>query len=568
MVSLVIVFSVLAAVFSANRPVRYVATSSLVLQDPSGVGLFSTARSADAERYVSNQVALLRSSTLAERASEVAAVVDPQKPITPGQFVRNSVVSVTSETEFVEIEFESGDPAKAQLGADSIAIAYQDTVQERLEGEITEARGNLDNAIDGVLARVASLQEKIDDLRTNRTERAILDNQVSEIASELASLRGADLPAEDKDVRVRQLAEELRARILIGELELQQGPVVVLLQQQADALELLSDLYSQRSQVELDAGLAGNGVELFSPAGPGQPKGISWLTSLIIGGALGGMLGAAVAYGLESRSWRFADHTEPERVLNVPALAIVPDFSKERLESRLPARDAPASASAESFRFLTVAIDRKHLPGQRHRSVAIVSATVGEGKTTVVANTALAAAREGLNVLVFDADIGKADLTSLLLNRQTSGTTGLGLTDIVVGGQPFENAVNIVNVRNGPDLSVLGFGRTHVDPISFFRSAETKAALASVTARFDLLLIDIPPVLHVAYATPLFSFVDDVVVVVMHGGDSAQLSETRDRLDLLGVAPSGYVYNRAPLRIRTPRVGSLAVTPPNAPDYA
>jgi Mrp family chromosome partitioning ATPase len=557
--SLVIFFAVLAAVVAANRPDSYLASASIVIEDPSGVALFSTARAADTERYVANQVALLRSSALAERASELSSAADPPREITPGDFIRDTTVSVTPETELVKIEFEAGDPITAQLGANSVALAYEGFVQDLLVGEVLETTDNLDSAIEGVSARIADLQNEIDGLQATSSDRAALDGQVADIVSELAALRHAGLPAEEAAAIAQQLTSELEARRLLIELELQQGPVVMLLRQQTDAVELLSSLYSQRSQIALDASVAGNGVALYSPAAPGQPKGVSLLAASVIGAALGGMLGLGTAYFLETRDWTFSNQIEPQQVLGVPVLAQIPEFGEERLENRLPARDSPGSASAESFRFLTVAIDRAQTPGQTSRSVAVISGTLGEGKTTVVANTAFSASQEGLNVLVLDADIGSRGLSTLFAGEFPSGKwSPFGITDLVVGGRSFDDIGNVIPLANGAQLTVISFGETHVDPISFFRSAETQRVLSSIRSQFDLFLIDVPPILEVAYATPLLSFVDEVIVIVPHGSDSAGLYDTRNRLELLGISPTGYVYNRAPLRRKRLRTGSLA----------
>jgi hypothetical protein len=240
---------------------------------------------------------------LAERATVLSEALDPDRAITAGEIIRNSIVSVTTETEFVEIAFESADPITAQLGANSIATAYQNAVQERLEGEIAEATNNLDVSIGGITARIDRLQTEIEQIRAETQDRVTLDTQVAEIITELVNLRTED-PVEpdpvepdpvepdpvepDLATQVERLTAELRARLLVGELESQQGPTAVLLAEQADAVDLLSDLYAQRSQIELEAGFVGNGVALYSPAGLGQPKGLSLVAAFVIGGAIGG----------------------------------------------------------------------------------------------------------------------------------------------------------------------------------------------------------------------------------------------------------------------------------------
>ncbi len=510
---------------------------------------------------------------LAERASELAKTSDDPRVIDPGQFITNANVSVASETEFVAIEFEAGDAVTAQVGANSIALAYQEAVRGSLEEEFQNTAENLDGAIDGVLSQIDTLQAQIDELRSGNEDRAALDAQVSDIVSELARLRTSNPIPSDFDVKVEQLTAELNVRLMVGELEAQQGPAAVLLRQQADAFVLLSELSAQRREIDIARGLSGDGVAFFSAAESGQPKGISRARALLFGGVLGALFGAGLSYWLEARKWRFSSRLEPERILDAPSLAQIPDFGEERVGSALPVRDAPSTVSAEAFRFVMVGLDPTHHPGDElgspspngwHRSIAVASAAVGDGKSTIAANTALAAAHEGLRVLAFDADISSQSLTNLLVDDPGRAVKpGLGITDIVAAGERYEDVVNVVPVSRDANLNVLAFGRTHVDPIRFFRSADAREALDSLRDDFDLLLIDLPPILHIAYTAALLRLVDDVVVVVPHGSESAQLREVHDRLNLLGIEPIGFIYNRAPLGRRLRRTGSLSAAEPS-----
>jgi len=66
--------------------------------------------------------------------------------------------------------------------------------------------------------------------------------------------------------------------------------------------------------------------------------------------------------------------------------------------------------------------------------------------------------------------------------------------------------------------------------------------------RYDVILIDAPPLLQVAYASALLHVADAALVVVPHGVAIAEVEELADRLQFIGRPVIGYIYNRAPLR--------------------
>ena len=69
---------------------------------------------------------------------------------------------------------------------------------------------------------------------------------------------------------------------------------------------------------------------------------------------------------------------------------------------------------------------------------------------------------------------------------------------------------------------------------------------------------DGPPMLHIAYASTLATYVHRVVTVVQHGSNIKQLEDLAQRLDLIGTPTVGYVYNLAPLRVDMSRTeGSM-----------
>jgi Mrp family chromosome partitioning ATPase len=100
----------------------------------------------------------------------------------------------------------------------------------------------------------------------------------------------------------------------------------------------------------------------------------------------------------------------------------------------------------------------------------------------------------------------------------------------------------------GGTLSLLGPGTATLRQDDVFRSEQILATLDSIRDQFDLIIMDVPPILHVAYADALLRSAEAVAVIVRHRSAAARLRHVLNRLELLGVRPIGYVYNFAPSR--------------------
>jgi len=266
---------------------------------------------------------------------------------------------------------------------------------------------------------------------------------------------------------------------------------------------------------------------------------------------LGLLAGVGTAYLLGTRRNVFHDRLEPEQVLDAPLLAEIPEFGDEGLDTSLPVRDQPRSAAAEAFRFAATSVELKML-NRGVKTVAVLSATLGAGKSTVLANLALASARKGTRVLLVDADFGNQALTALLKEDGVipsgGGELPRGLTDLVSGDAKFEDAVMTIEAAPGVEVYLLGRGRQPVAAAELVRSRHVRELFGEMRDEFDVVFVDAPPLLQVAYASTLASYADSAMLVVEHGGSVSQVREARARLDLIDVPIGGYVYNRSPLR--------------------
>ncbi|MCH7670411.1 MAG: CpsD/CapB family tyrosine-protein kinase, partial [Acidobacteria bacterium] len=211
-------------------------------------------------------------------------------------------------------------------------------------------------------------------------------------------------------------------------------------------------------------------------------------------------------------------------------------------------RVAPRSASAEAFRFAAAALDaRMNADPLDHGLVlGVTSSSISEGKTVVAVNTAIAAAREGKRVLLIDADFGNQATTAILLPDSPPES---GITEVVEGGTAMRDAVVTIEGDGESGLHLLSRGWRETTAPEFFRLPATKAFLKRVSEHYDLVVVDAPPLLQVAYASTIISITDKVLVVVPHRSSVTNLTELEDRLELIGSPLFGYIYNMAPLNL-------------------
>jgi len=527
----------------------YTAQTTMVVQ-PTGVGL-DVGAAVTPQRFVANQIAILRSGAVSQLAIELAAKSDPPVVITSEELVENSFIGGTNDSDLVAVMFTSPDPVAAITGANALASAYQQLASLETTAATVAAIERLDAQVDTLDSRFDSLDAQVNEMLAADTVRAELRKQYEEALAEIAVLQVEARTAGDLAlVDIRNRLADLRVLIATFQDVLQVGQdddeLNALLLEEDQLVARRSTLLAGRDQLAIDLDLAPDIVAYLSPAQTAEATSSAGPGRVLAVALLGGLLaGVGFAYLLASRRRIFHDRMEPQAILGAPLLADIPDFAEEGLKTRLPVRESPRSAAAEAFRFATASLELK-LASQQAKSLVVISATLGTGKSTVLANLALAAAREGNRVLLVDADFGNQDLTGLLTGNP--GAVIDGLTDVISAGLPITQAIRPIDVGAGLSVSLLSRGRQPVVAADLLRSPRVKQLFDTVREEFDLVMVDAPPLLQVAYASTLAAYVDGAMVIVGHRDPTAMIEETRSRLTLIGATVFGYLYNRSPLR--------------------
>lgn len=584
-----LVLGAVGGLFATTQPTAYSARAVLVVEDVRTTA-GTTQRAADAERYVADQVAILESRVVAQQASELVDAADPALDISVDDLLADTSVSASSDSNVIRITFVADSAAAAQAGAEAIGRSYEQVVQAVEAENAAIATAELDEAMSATVAEIGDLQRQIEELRADNAERVELDAQLDEIVAGLVDLRreSADLLQQDPgeaspgqreqvaDVltRVQLLSEELRSRLLVSEVEEQVPGTALLLRQREDAATLLSELALRRSQIEVDARLAGDGVAFLAPAGTGSPRGISTGAAVTLMAVVGAVIGVGLAYWLSRRRQRVADRRAPESVLGVPLLADVPRARRRKPwepgsnvgDTMVPVLTEPTSPRAEAFRVIVGVLMRRlrrsgadqpvHLPDdaagsdRAHRGIviAVCSSTAGEGSTMVATNTALAAARSGMRTALVDAGFGARSAAGLISAVIPQPEQVRGLVDVVAGEVRLEDAIADFEVGAGGPIGLLGTGEGQTDAPELLGSHMAGNILSRLAELYDVVIVDLPPLLQVAYGSSFAQHADHALVVVRHESPLDKVRELRYRLDLIGVDALGYVYTAAPAR--------------------
>jgi capsular exopolysaccharide synthesis family protein len=147
----------------------------------------------------------------------------------------------------------------------------------------------------------------------------------------------------------------------------------------------------------------------------------------------------------------------------------------------------PHSASAEAYRSLAANLQFAYADRQL-QTIGITSAAQGEGKSTTVANLAVALAQTGRSVIVVDADLRRPGQHALFgLNRDD------GLANVLKGDGAGCSAKLPLQDTVAAGVRVLTSGPLPANPLEALASRRFDQLLAQVRAEADFVLVDTPP---------------------------------------------------------------------------
>jgi Mrp family chromosome partitioning ATPase len=244
----------------------------------------------------------------------------------------------------------------------------------------------------------------------------------------------------------------------------------------------------------------------------------------ILGLALGLILGIGLAVIWDALDTRIRSADEIAQRLGLPLLGRLPEPPKQiQRADALVMLEEPTSVQAEAFRVLRTNLDFVNVE-RNARSIMITSALEEEGKSTTVANLAIAIARTGRRVALVDLDLRRP-----YLDRFFKLDGRPGVTNVVLGHATLEEATARVmipvaeasgdlgegngNSPAGGFLDILPSGPMPPDAGEFVGTGAVTQIVRELSRSHDLVLIDTPPILHVGDALTLAAEVDGLILM-------------------------------------------------------
>ncbi|MBA2446166.1 MAG: polysaccharide biosynthesis tyrosine autokinase [Nocardioidaceae bacterium] len=432
---------------------------------------------------VSTQLEVLGSEPVAANVIDELGLQD-----TPSQLLKTVTVTPIENTRVLTIEVTRAKPAEATDIANAFAAEYLTYRQAR--------------AVDQANAQREAYIE----------EFALLQDEFASVTSEIQNSSGSDVTA-------------LRAR----------------------KQSLLIQLTSASTQISV---LAPPGVDTLRggqilepatlPSSAAAPRPINLG---VLGAVIGLMLGIGLAFVRDRVDDAVRDEDRLREVLGGKSvLGHIPHWGGSR-SGRIATLIEPHSPMSEAYRtlstnvrFLLAASTTRSRGARGGSAVMVSSAEASEGKTSVAANLAVAAARVGLDVIVVDADLRHPMLSELF------GLGGsAGLSDVLATGGAVHDHVLDVGIAN---LRVLPGGSVPPNPAELLASPGAQDLLSQLSQDCDLLILDSAPILRVADSLELVTHVDLVLLVARNAVSRLRnVSAAVDRVQQAGGELSGAVFN-------------------------
>ncbi|HXH27543.1 MAG TPA: polysaccharide biosynthesis tyrosine autokinase, partial [Candidatus Polarisedimenticolia bacterium] len=385
------------------------------------------------------------------------------------------------------------------------------------------------------------------------------------------------------ETRTALTLQQTRKRELDRKLERFPRTEQTLLQLQRDvqvsteAYEMLMRKHQEALIKEADKVQELSVVETATRAVPRKQPGRTLRS--FIGLLVGLLLGLVGAFVVESLDTSIGSIEDVEQYLGLSVIGVVPHIEPEAVRreilQRSPALAAdpsveglatlvtqfsPQSPVAEAFRSLRTNLEFSRI-GRAGRTFLFTSASPSEGKSTTVANLGVAMAQMGKKTLIWDCD-----LRSPAIGRIFGVPREPGFTHVVLGMSRLEDVVHrfsevflgradmrsMLTSAGIENLHILTAGALPPNPSELLASPLFSDFVVEVASRFDVILIDAPPVLPVTDAVLLSTRVDGVVLVYQLGRiGRAVLKRAKTHLDNVRAAIRGIVLNDIKAEVST-----------------
>jgi tyrosine-protein kinase Etk/Wzc len=307
------------------------------------------------------------------------------------------------------------------------------------------------------------------------------------------------------------------------------------------------NLMDQAQQLDIARASAIGNARIVDPAAvnlddPAWPKPL--LT--VVGGTAAGALLMIVFVMLRQTLNRGVEDPVDIELLGLPVYASIPYSERGREITTRPARqigdqrllalNAPTDLAMEALRSLRTSLHFARFK-TKNNMLMITAPSPNVGKTFVCANLAVTIAQAGQRVLLIDADMRRGTLHHALGVRSENG-----LSELISGQISLDEAIR--RVPGAESLAFISRGDVPPNPSELLMSPAFSQFLEQVAPRYDIVVIDTPPVLAVTDAAVIGHQTGTCLMVVRFGlNQQREIALAKQRLEQNGVEVKGAIFN-------------------------
>ena len=454
-----------------------------------------------------------------------------------------------------------GRRATAQSRYEFLAKAKREPLKNFLDE--SGAIGKLRLSLIDVQTQQATLKER---LGPNHSQMRELRRQETELRLQIDDEIGQEITAAQsrfKEAKMRE--DQLHNRLVDQEQKATElralGAQYEMLKSELETARSLNEsLRKQKTDTAVHSELAASNVRVIErPEVPRYATRPRMKMNLLFGMLAGVVVAVGAAFFRESLDSSLKSSEEAEGHLQLPTLAIIPNYAMARPVGRarllanwrtaeaqrgngvgdeasaLVVVNDPWSPVAETFRILRTALLFSSA-STSPQVILVTSAAAGEGKTVTAVNLACTLAEGGRRVLLVDVDLRHPNCHEVL-----GVDLSLGLSSHLSGAVELGR---VVRELASPRISFLPAGTQPANPAELVGSERMRAAIATLRQHYDFIVLDSPPVLPVT-DTVLLAREADAVLLVMkgHAAPRELVRRARDLLVLAGARLAGVVVN-------------------------
>ena len=282
-----------------------------------------------------------------------------------------------------------------------------------------------------------------------------------------------------------------------------------MIQLKAEIAQLEDRMRKEEADPFKTTSLKANNVRVIDeaevPKFPVRPKKSQNMLLAVIIGLIGGM---ALAFLAEYLDNTLKTTDDVERYAKLPLLGCVPSIERSfsEKEKDLFVSVAPTSPISEAYRSIRTAIAFSSSDEKELKDILVTSAGPQEGKSITACNLAITMAYSGNSVLLVDADMRKPRIHEVF-----GIDSEFGLSNFLTGQADLDKIIKKTNIEN---LQVVTCGHIPPNPSELLGTKHMKAFLEKARQKFNVVVVDSPPLTIVTDAVILSSIMDGTVLVI------------------------------------------------------